>query len=120
MIFFCSAEVQKALLRANPKEIDTLCKSHPGHLAPAAMHDSSRARHEMFALGLVRFAAAGQDIANAELFKKYNARPGTLVLCGPDGEAVARTENLADEGELLKLLAAFSEKYQGQRKGGEW
>jgi len=103
-IFFCDSDTAR-LAGEGAKAIADF-KRQTGSAPALTPFDTPMLLGEFQSAGLRIFAKVATGNGSAELFKRYNAAPGTLVICAPDGAALASfSGDECKQTPLLKFLA---------------
>ena len=103
-IFFCDPDT--ARLAGEGAKVIADFKRQTGNAPALTPFDTPMILGEFQSAGLRIFAKVASGNGSAELFKRYNAAPGTLVICAPDGSALASFgAEECKQTPLLKFLA---------------
>jgi hypothetical protein len=111
-LYFCTPEAAE-FSGEGAEAIAQYRSMHGGKAPPLTPFDSSLVTGMMRNMGIGLFVKVPLCAATAESFSEYSATPGTLILCAPDGDALAEYKDSKwERGKLIAMIVIFKGKFE--------
>lgn len=119
VLYFCASE-HVDVIGGTSKAREDFKLANGGKNPPNTIWDNSAVLDVLKKEGITIYAKVPAIKENAEVFKKYGAVPGTLVVCGPNGEKLQIfTGERCKQGVITGDLKGFRERFDAWQKQQE-